>query len=533
MANFFLILETKASNFSKTCRASMTNWGAELNSFRYFFVIAILFNYVWLGPLQVSIDGELAAFNFFMDHYISQGRWGAFLFQKYVMPLTCIPYLPVLLYCFFISISYLIVLRALNIAINAYSYFSFPIFCSFPTINYVLEYNTAFSGLGPFLFLTFIAFYILKIKFVDVIFEQKKIVFKDLFSNYFFVPLIILSFVLSVSQLYFLIFFVIFLSLLLMKASENPTPINCIMHSLVFIFLFFFLSLLIYFLITKIVLILLGLNVYYVDEFFSPQGWLEKPVYLLNFFFNTFYTTYLGFESLYKTPMYAAGLVFVAGLLIFLLNVLKEKRKIYVSLNLLLLIIFILVPFSVYFCACRKLPDRFYLAAIYVIWTCAIFIFKSRYSFVRICGFVLVVLLNFQILMATSAYAATREIRYNYDKFAAFSIYERIALAHDSFSPEKKYQVDFYGGFGVVNIFPSVEWATMNASFFAMDGGNINRILSFMKLLGIHNLVPPERDRKQLVPYYSDMPIWPSRGSIKVIDGITLVKLGPNAGRYD
>ena len=53
------------------------------------------------------------------------------------------------------------------------------------------------------------------------------------------------------------------------------------------------------------------------------------------------------------------------------------------------------------------------------------------------------------------------------------------------------------------------------------------RIALFMNLMGFYQYqILDDAERARLKPQYADMPVWPRPGSIRVIDGVVLVRLG-------
>ena len=66
----------------------------------------------------------------------------------------------------------------------------------------------------------------------------------------------------------------------------------------------------------------------------------------------------------------------------------------------------------------------------------------------------------------------------------------------------------------------------MSASFFDWDDGNANRMIKYMQLIGFRNVFPLQpSDRIALTPKFKDMPAWPALGSIRLENGIYLIKL--------
>lgn len=63
-------------------------------------------------------------------------------------------------------------------------------------------------------------------------------------------------------------------------------------------------------------------------------------------------------------------------------------------------------------------------------------------------------------------------------------------------------------------------------SFFDQDGGNVYRVSFYLRLLGVSGFVPtPLAQRMDVVPAAREMPSWPDPGSVRAVNGIVVVKL--------
>lgn len=65
-------------------------------------------------------------------------------------------------------------------------------------------------------------------------------------------------------------------------------------------------------------------------------------------------------------------------------------------------------------------------------------------------------------------------------------------------------------------------------SFYEHDGGNVRRAALYMKTLGMHGFDPVWLgSRPDLIPSARSMPTWPAPGSVRLVKGVVIVKLGP------
>jgi len=63
-------------------------------------------------------------------------------------------------------------------------------------------------------------------------------------------------------------------------------------------------------------------------------------------------------------------------------------------------------------------------------------------------------------------------------------------------------------------------------SFYEHDAGNIYRVVFYMRLLGVTGIQPVRLlERPAIIPIVKDMPIWPAEESVKLVDGVVVVKL--------
>jgi hypothetical protein len=65
-------------------------------------------------------------------------------------------------------------------------------------------------------------------------------------------------------------------------------------------------------------------------------------------------------------------------------------------------------------------------------------------------------------------------------------------------------------------------------SFFEHDGGNAYRVSAYLKILGVENMVPRRlADIASYRPVIDAMPVWPAAGSVAMVNGVLVIKLGP------
>lgn len=66
------------------------------------------------------------------------------------------------------------------------------------------------------------------------------------------------------------------------------------------------------------------------------------------------------------------------------------------------------------------------------------------------------------------------------------------------------------------------------SSFFEHDGGNVRRVALYLRTQGVDGLLPVWLgNRPDLIPAARAMPVWPAPGSIRLVNGVVIVKIGP------
>lgn len=503
-------------------------------SFPFIMMIAFVFSFVWLGPLQISIDGELSAMGHTPNIFLSQGRWAGYLYSKYLVPQPAIPYFPGLLYIVCISISYMLITRMHNMKVDAKYYLLFPIYCAFPSVCFLLEFSTTISATGPLILLTSVSAFLFKITFMDQIINDRKIILKPRVLFFILLQALMISFGLAITQSTLTLYISFCFGALLVNFVSNfQFSLSKFVKIISFILLMAVTSLVLYFCITSIVFNICNIKIQYVSNFFNPESLLNNPLKVLLTILNTMWQVYSGSITLYQTSLHAIGILMGLGIICLLIDVIYFKNMSSKLCTIFLLFSCLLIPFLLNFLNSGNMPFRALIAIPYTIWLFSYFALLNRSYILKLLSFLCVIISSYEIVYATSLYSATREITWTQDKMTANSLYLRIVSVHEDFDKDKNYPIDYFGSTSTHNIYPSVISTCFNSSFFSHDQGNPHRMLNFMSILGYNNFhLLPSSERLKLLPHYEKMPVWPANGSVRVVDGITLVKLGKNSGVY-
>ncbi len=111
------------------------------------------------------------------------------------------------------------------------------------------------------------------------------------------------------------------------------------------------------------------------------------------------------------------------------------------------------------------------------------------------------------------------------DRLLAASLLERLQQLRPADEPLR---VTFFGELQAAAREPVKRLEVFGTSFFEHEGGNIYRVTSYLKILGAYYLQPIDLSQIPAVAAKaSALPSWPSTGSIALVDGIAVIKLGP------
>lgn len=191
-----------------------------------------------------------------------------------------------------------------------------------------------------------------------------------------------------------------------------------------------------------------------------------------------------------------------------------------------------LIPFAIHPLAGDRMPYRSLVSVPYVFWFFAAAAALSPIAWLRRAGIALVIVVALQCLHTFSSFQAQKRLVLDHDRQLASQIYQRIASEIPDFDRNRTYQIDFYGGYKFHTVYKEVHRSTWSGSFFEWDRGNAERIVKFMTILGYSNFQElDDATRTSLLPVIKKMPIWPAAGSVQVVDGVILVRLGKRPGR--
>jgi hypothetical protein len=258
----------------------------------------------------------------------------------------------------------------------------------------------------------------------------------------------------------------------------------------------------------------------YIDAALDVNSLIQNPSGILMRTAEWIWQIYAGAPSMYGAPVWSASFVLLMGIA----WVIRQQ-----SISTLILFLGMLAaPFPLLLVSNVNMPLRALMGAPIALAFCALLAAQMA-GWWRYAAVISLVLVGIQSAAAISQYQATRILTASYDRNLATQIYTRILDVTDS--PR---MILFYGGLWEHrSSFPVPFSSTASGSFFDWDGGNRGRMIKYMNIIGFNDLVlAPDAQTVALLPEIHQMKSWPAKGSVKELDGITIVKLGPSPG-YD
>jgi len=181
------------------------------------------------------------------------------------------------------------------------------------------------------------------------------------------------------------------------------------------------------------------------------------------------------------------------------------------------------------------LPTRSLLSMPYIAWIIGIIVITKiqQYQSSFLVNAALVILLAatmIQSLFINGTYNAASFLVDRHDSLLAASIYNRLNSLDTNSNSTEPIFLGIKGQINYVSPFPVGSGSTMGASFFDWDGGNPNRMIAYMNMLGyrrvrvLDNLIVRSRSEQ-----IKTMKAWPSPGSLtKISANEYLLKLSDN-----
>ncbi|TPN41024.1 hypothetical protein FKO01_01115 [Mesorhizobium sp. B2-3-3] len=473
-----------------------------------FFAIFVAMYFSELASFSLSVDEEVAAFRTDASIRIVQGRWGAYLIERFLITHPVMPLLAPAVFGAGCVAAYLLVMDAIGKdEFTVPEYACFAVFCGFPSWFFIVEFYSNIAAVGIGLFATALALWLI----AQTDFSLR--------SPRFLGAVAAGGFAISIYQSFAPAILVLGIAISILQArgdTEKSVP-----KFLLRVGILLAGAILFYAMGNAIFRSFTSMRNEYFDSLSQPGFLFQHPVIVIERVLQAMGGAYGLDKGTYAVVLWTIPLMLsLGGWEIFRGSThsrLLSTAAAFVSL---------LVPFSLHFLAAGNMPVRSLVGLPIAVWLFVYVAVTSKNSRIKTASAILLAVALFQFQVIQNYRQASSYLVDKHDTLLAGAIYDRLSVT-PGFDAKRTYALSVFGAQPFVTNYPRPPDSTVGHSFFEWDGGNPWRIAYYMKLLGYSNLngTTPEQV-KQTIVRLSTMPVWPAPGSVEIKDDIVLIRLG-------
>ncbi|RUX09378.1 hypothetical protein EOA30_03845 [Mesorhizobium sp. M8A.F.Ca.ET.059.01.1.1] len=472
------------------------------------FAIFVAMYFSELTSFRLSIDEETTALRTDPSVWVAQGRWGAYLIEKFVFPHPIMPFLMPAIFGAACVAAYLLIMDRIGKRVFSIAeYASFVIFCSFPSWFFIVEFYSNIGAVGVGLFSMTLALWLIGKTEAPVLGPR------------FLCAIAAGCFALSIYQSFAPAILVLGIAIAVLRArtgADDSFAQDVLRTGILLIG-----SVLFYFIGDSLFRYFITLRNEYFDSLFQPGFLLQHPIAVMGRTLGEMGSVYgMDYET-YSAALWTIPLLIVLGGVTLFMGAPRIRLQLTAAA-----IVLLLIPFAFHLLAVGDMPTRSLVGVPLAMWLFVYLAVTGKNPVIRASSGVLLAVAVFQILVIQNYRQASNYLVDKHDTLLAASIYDRLSDT-PGFDAKRTYAVSVFGSRPFETVYPRPPNSTVGHSFFEWDGGNPRRIASYMSLLGYSNLKSPTRDQlDQTISQLLTMPVWPAPGSIAIKDDIALIKLG-------
>jgi len=489
--------------------------GASAPHLTLFTVCLLLLLYGYeIFNFSLSIDEEAYSHEHVLRASIEQGRWAIGLISYVFPPLGSIPLLSTVLFCASLGLSACILARVLFRGNTAQWAFA-GLFVSSPFWPHIAEFNPLSWGVGIGCVLTTLS----------LLFILAKPRFGDLWAAG------LLALAIGIYQSLFLWFLVLLCTLYLsVPLRTAPDEVTAKLHRFPWLrtTLISGSGLLSYLVVEKILLAAFSLKTSYVQQWVRLTDFTTVPVHAFGRILKRSFYLLAGADPIFLGYGYVLALLPLLGLLIIggrLLwrGSLSRSQRLQVGASFVAAAVLALSPLLM---SAGVIPVRALIPWIPLSAFLAAIAFMHRGRFEKPLYVVLAAALFISIWISVSLFYSDHLVRQR-DQMLATRIMVRVDQILPNPPPARvPFVVVGLPPARDVGVFHKVE--IFGDSFFEHDGGDPWRVAAYLRTLGIDTLEPhPLADADPYRLVIEAMPVWPAAGSVAIVSGMLVIKLGP------
>lgn len=495
-----------------------------LQKYKHFFIylaVIALLSYTYdLFNFSINIDSEIHAVGPGPNNgWVMQGRWGMYLLSWLILPDTVMPVSPMLVALTGLAVGVFFFTRILDCTNTPAAYIAAPLAIACPVLYYALYFTTLGYGLGVGFALANIAIYLLtRWRWVPVLFS---------------IP--VLCFAIGIYQAVLPLLAVIFCTYLLNEILHDRLKSPAVLFRYVLLFaVVMSISCGLYVLITKLSLRLAGVPYYsqYMNEFVDFQFTAKylKPALHKTLLAGWHY--YTGHREFYAYNINPLLWLFCFCIFLCVLRIITCPQKI--LMKILAGIIFLAVlfaPLSMLLMNSGEMPPRTMLGIPYVLAGLAIIAVTGSSNTARIAICLLVFICFYRFTIINNRFVLANHMAWQSDREFSVLLLDRMGRLWDKLPPKDRFTQYPVELVGVRETFESpilLKKEVIGTSFYYWSAGSIDRMIDFLLTMGVFDYKPAvQQQRLSVVDAAEKMPEWPKEGSVDVVNGVIVVKIGP------
>jgi len=489
----------------------------DLRTLSHLFLIFFVLYAYEITNFNISIDDEILAHRS-SSGFVDLGRWLFPLIRESFWPQVVTPFGPYILFGLCIALGYLYLLRAFGIFRPVFFHYSaFAAFILFPTWPAQFEFNGNVIPLG-------VAILAISTSILLVSNPISKPFSQGLLHS--IAPAILISIAAGAYQSTALIFPVIIAGIFLLQSlTPTLTPSAANTRNALVITSIFLLGCLFYIAIAALVMHIYGMPPSpYSRSFVNTQLLLSSPQDALPFMMHDLWSVYFAWWKPFGTAPYIILTSILTGATIALYAARKSWRQL--LWFFLGLIVILTSPAAFCLLSGSQLPLRTLVGVPFALLVLLLLFYHSIDSnIIRKAAVTATLLLALEGLYIQSIHQARSAVVQKHDMLFSSAINTDILRIA---RPPKQgpILIDFSGKKTFKSVYPALPTSTGGESFFEWDYGNPKRMIHYMNMIGYHRYMEPDEEtRSRIASHYSTMPEWPLEGSIKVVDGVVLIKI--------
>lgn len=469
---------------------------------------------------HLSIDEEMSGIAYSPEQerlwWIRIGRWGMAFLAKCLLPFSILPVIPLATALILYTLGLALIYSCWERHLSWSHVFSGLLAVAFPSLIFVLTFSFLAFGIGAGYLFVGLGF---------ALFEAQKPRFFRTSSAACF------GFSISIYQSFLPVIFSIYFIRVLVEefaqANSGSRGHRSLTEHIGFL-LTVVIGAALYFAIQQALLHIAHTEHTYIESYWHPELLLQETWKVLSktaeYIISVLFT---GTADFYIDRIISLPVLMAACLATILMAVINQRtnwQRIAKVGGLLFLVLF--TPFCLHLINNGQMPIRSVLALPVTVSGLFFLALTCASPAVRCLLVVVGSAAIFQCAVITVRLENSGHLALESDRLLAGRLVDKIELAMAKAETTPRY-LEIVGSHTWPENALLVKREHIGASFFEWDGGNIYRIIPFLRTIGFAELQPIPLDKRcSLGPRVQQVSTWPSDGSVQVLDDVVVVKFG-------